>query len=95
MGALYRRCGGGWGTGCGWCHATARHGAAWGQHGGQVARRALQQPGRGARRQRATDIEIGGAGADRWARYSPRQQCFEYISNSNEFKLLQNLSNFD
>jgi hypothetical protein len=28
-------------------------------------------------------------------RYSPGQQRFEYISNWNEFKLLQNLSKFD
>jgi hypothetical protein len=27
--------------------------------------------------------------------YSPRRRRFEYISNSNEFKLLQNLSYFD
>jgi hypothetical protein len=27
--------------------------------------------------------------------YSPGRWWFEYISNSNEFKLLQNISNFD
>jgi hypothetical protein len=37
----------------------------------------------------------GGQGLTSGPCYSPRWWRFEYISNSNEFKLLQNLSNFD
>jgi hypothetical protein len=41
-----------------------------------------------------TDAETGERGADRWASLQSRAAAFEYISNSNEFKLFQNLSNF-
>jgi hypothetical protein len=37
----------------------------------------------------------GGRGLTVGPHYSPRRRWFEFISNSNEFKLLQNLLNFD
>jgi hypothetical protein len=91
--ALYRRCGGVGDR----PRAVPRGSEAWG--GGSAASTAVGRRGvagsgpaaaltGGARNK-------GGQGLTSGPCYSPRWWRFEYISNSNEFKLLQNLSNFD
>jgi hypothetical protein len=43
-----------------------------------------------------TGVETGeGGGLPVGPHYSLRRRRFKYISNSNEFKLLQNLTKFD
>jgi hypothetical protein len=76
---LYRRRGGEWGMGCGRRHAAMRHGEG---AWGQRDGRAAQQ-----------SWSWLGCGARGWR--TRERWWFEYNSNSNEFKLLQNLPNFD
>jgi hypothetical protein len=79
-------------------------GEAWGGGGSAaVGRRGVAGSGPAAtligrctRGRRMTSAESGeGGGCPVGPHYSPGRRRFEYISNSNEFKLLQNLSNFD
>jgi hypothetical protein len=77
-------------------HTAVRRGGVWVQRGGRPARRGWQRPGCGACGWRTTSAKIGeGGGGPVGPCYSSGQRQFDYILNSNEFKLLQNGSNFE
>jgi hypothetical protein len=88
--ALCRRHGREWGTTRGWLYAAVRAGGgAWGRCGSRAAWCSRQRPSHGAggwctRERCMTSVKQGRGDAE---------ERFEYNSNSNEFKLLQNLPN--
>jgi hypothetical protein len=69
-------------------------GRAWGQRSDKAARHGQQRPDRDICGRRATGTETGeGRGVTDGPLYSPGRWRFEYISNSNEFKTFQSLTN--
>jgi hypothetical protein len=78
-------------------HAVARGGGGvCGRRGGLAVRCGPQRPDRGTRVRGARPaLKQGRGDTDGRARHSNGRQRFEYNSNSIEFKLLQNLPNFD
>jgi hypothetical protein len=99
-GAPNRRHSGGWGTGHGRHHAVVRCGGVGParRSGGAVWPTAAQLRHSWVVHVRVACYQRRNRGGRRLTGgpcYSPRRRWFEHISNSNESKLLQNLSNFD